>query len=83
MTSKNNVKNICEIIGWVSLKTQENTMRALSDTMMTTLFMEPLEHMDRLVAHIVYESHGYGVPPCTERDVKSCPYMERGLRRLS
>jgi len=46
-------------------------MRALSDTMMTTLFMEPLEHMDRLVAHIVYESHGYGVPPCTERGMSN------------
>jgi hypothetical protein len=44
------VKNVGKLIRGVSLKTQEKTMSALSDPMMTTLFVESVEYMDRLGA---------------------------------
>jgi hypothetical protein len=38
------------MIRGVALKTEENTMSALSDPMMTTLFIDSLEQMNGLVA---------------------------------
>jgi hypothetical protein len=38
------------MIRGVALKTEENTMSALSDTMMTALFIDALEQMNGLVA---------------------------------
>jgi hypothetical protein len=45
-----NVKNVGKMRRGVALKTQDNTMSTLSDTMMMAMFMHPLKQMDGFVA---------------------------------
>ena len=52
------LKNVGKMRGRVALRTQNNTMSALSHPVMTALLVNAAKQMEGIVAYRLYESHG-------------------------